>query len=420
MSGARGGYALPLMLERAGRLGTFYTDFYTGNKPWLRELANFASATVGRSLGSRDCPELDPRRVCSFDLLGIAAAVMARRVRSRAGKITHYLRTNRAFGLRVASRMDPEAGAIYGFNGAAKEIFERGRMLHHTCVLEQSSSAGRIEAELLDEESRRWPGWEARSPADEGVMEKFHAREASEWALADRIICGSRFVADGLARLGIERQKLCVVPYGVNVGRLSPAREARPEGPIRILFVGNLGLQKGLPYLWQALKRLGGGFECRAVGPRSILPTRLAEIAPLIRSSGPLPRAEVEHAYRWADVFVLPSICEGSALAVYEAMAHALPVIVTPNTGSVARDGLDGYVVPIRDPDALAERLEHLACERDLIHAMGRSARHFIENFSLEHYGAALLRAIDAAVAVSQARWQAAARSQGRGLEGWR
>jgi glycosyltransferase involved in cell wall biosynthesis len=76
----------------------------------------------------------------------------------------------------------------------------------------------------------------------------------------------------------------------------------------------------------------------------------------------------------WADVFLLPSICEGSALAIHEALAAGLPVVTTPNSGSVVRDGVDGYVVPVRDVDAIVDRLTRLI-DPVLRAEMGRNAR---------------------------------------------
>jgi glycosyltransferase involved in cell wall biosynthesis len=72
-------------------------------------------------------------------------------------------------------------------------------------------------------------------------------------------------------------------------------------------------------------------------------------------------RQEVRRHYQWADVFVFPSLCEGSAMVTYEALAAGLPVITTPNAGSVVRDGVDGFIVPIRDAEAIAAKLDLLA-----------------------------------------------------------
>jgi len=102
--------------------------------------------------------------------------------------------------------------------------------------------------------------------------------------------------------------------------------------------------------------------------------------------------------YAWADVFLLPTLCEGSATVCYEALAAGLPVITTPNAGSVVRDGLDGFVVPIRDPEAIAEKLEILARDRELLWWMSNKARERAREFTVEKYGERLIATLRVAM----------------------
>jgi glycosyltransferase involved in cell wall biosynthesis len=98
--------------------------------------------------------------------------------------------------------------------------------------------------------------------------------------------------------------------------------------------------------------------------------------------------------YGWADVFLLPSVCEGSATVTYEAMGAGLPVIATPNTGSVVRDGTDGFIVPVRDADAVVAKVELLANEPDLRRHMGEQARARASDFTVAEYGRRLVSAL--------------------------
>jgi glycosyltransferase involved in cell wall biosynthesis len=102
--------------------------------------------------------------------------------------------------------------------------------------------------------------------------------------------------------------------------------------------------------------------------------------------------------YAWADVFLLPSICEGSATACYEALAAGVPVITTENAGSVVRDGIDGFIVPIRDAGAIVERLEMLHRDRELLESMARGALQRASEFTVEKYGDRLIAALRAAI----------------------
>ena len=76
------------------------------------------------------------------------------------------------------------------------------------------------------------------------------------------------------------------------------------------------------------------------------------------------------------DVFVLPSLAEGRALVMQEAMSCGLPLVITHNTGGgdLVEDGSAGFLVPVRDPQAIAEKLECLARDRSLLEEMSLAA----------------------------------------------
>jgi glycosyltransferase involved in cell wall biosynthesis len=100
-----------------------------------------------------------------------------------------------------------------------------------------------------------------------------------------------------------------------------------------------------------------------------------------------VPQADLPKIYRSADVFVFPSLLEGMPLVVLEAMASGLPVITTPNgPGDLVRDGVDGFVVPIRDVDAIVEKLEYLRAHPEERLRMGQNARERAKMFTWEHY----------------------------------
>jgi glycosyltransferase involved in cell wall biosynthesis len=114
-----------------------------------------------------------------------------------------------------------------------------------------------------------------------------------------------------------------------------------------------------------------------------------------------VPFHEVHALFQTADVFAYPSLHEGSAFASYEALASGLPVVCTPNTGSVVRDGVEGFLVPPRDVDALVERLRLLHRDPDLRARMALAARARAEEFTWAHYGARLSDWLDAELGIS-------------------
>ena len=87
-----------------------------------------------------------------------------------------------------------------------------------------------------------------------------------------------------------------------------------------------------------------------------------------------------------AHIYVYPSLHEGSTVSIYEAMASGLPVVTTPNAGSVIRDGVDGFVVPVRDVDATRERIEKLYRDPVLRAAMAKSTAERAADYSWDAY----------------------------------
>ena len=112
-----------------------------------------------------------------------------------------------------------------------------------------------------------------------------------------------------------------------------------------------------------------------------------------------VPYHQVHNLYKRADIFVYPSLHEGSALAIYEALASGLPVITTANAGSVVRDGEEGYIVPIRDLEALMDRILRLHRDREPLDSPGCKARARAECHIWEHYGRRLDRLVQRFIA---------------------
>ena len=108
------------------------------------------------------------------------------------------------------------------------------------------------------------------------------------------------------------------------------------------------------------------------------------------------PYHEVHALYQDADIFVYPSLHEGSAFATYEALASGLPVVATAETGSVVRDGEEGFIVQMRDVEGLMARIQQLYREPALRAAMAVKARARAEDFTWAHYRARINRHFDA------------------------
>jgi glycosyltransferase involved in cell wall biosynthesis len=289
------------------------------------------------------------------------------------------------------------ASALWGLNGASLELFRWAQATRVKCVLEQVVAPARTLDRLLSAEQQRWPAARAVPARDpEGA---FARREEEEWALASRVVSCSPFVSQELVKCGVSEKKIRLVPFGVDLDRFTPRPAPAswpPNRPLRVLFLGEVGLRKGAPYLLEALERLGGrNVEARLVGSISLEASFVRRFSSVVSVLGAIPRSDLAPHWHWADVLALPSLCEGSALVTYEALASGLPVVTTVNAGSLVRDGVDGAIVPIRDSKALARALVCYATEDGLLMAHRNAALAGRERVSFERYRRDLLAALD-------------------------
>jgi glycosyltransferase involved in cell wall biosynthesis len=210
-----------------------------------------------------------------------------------------------------------------------------------------------------------------------------------ECEFADRILVGSTFAAMTFIEEGFPAEKMVIIPYGSDLERFSPGQREMKQGEtFRVLFVGSIVQRKGISYLLRAYQRFKGpNTELVLVGNYPDDSSPFSPFCEDFKHIPHVPQADLPKIYRSADVFVFPSLLEGMGLVVLEAMASGLPVITTPNgPGDLVRDGVDGFIVPIRDVDAIVEKLEYLRAHSEERLRMGQNARERAKMFTWEHY----------------------------------
>jgi len=366
--GARKHYQEPILFHEWGMLHSLYTDFYSGHSRLFKllrhdKIYNRLPSLVKQGLERYD-PALENARIIHFPRFGYQYAQALRKASHQKASLV-FLWAGKEFCNRIIQKGLGEANVVYGFNGASLELFEYAKARGVRCILDQTLAERSLVHKLLLEEEQYWAGWSLSPFTVSDADLELAQREQREQDLADHIICGSNFVKDSMIARGVSANKISVVALGrtkdaqllqPNLERKTP--QERGDG-LRILFAGAVGLRKGIPYLLEALRYLKGKipFSCKVVGVLDIQPQRVAEYNDLCNFIGRVPRSQMADFYAWADVFVFPAICEGSAMVTYEALSWGLPVITTHNAGSIVRDTVDGLLVPTRDSEAIAKKL---------------------------------------------------------------
>lgn len=380
-NGARRNYAVPAAFQRAGALSGVYTDI-TSSKGVGKILARLSGkgSRVSSALARRTPPAEIEWAVQTSGSSFVAGEAMRTLLRGANGKERAVL-----FSQRLAERNMLRLGT-----GAATHIYtmlgEGGRFVRSAKdnglgVVGDVYIALSADA-IVAREAIKFPDWNDQGGPDLAALDK---RQENKILLecSDLLVCPSEFVREDLiANHGVHISRTCVIPYAVSHNWLS--LETVPEKG-RVLFAGSATLRKGIHYLASAAKLLHGSCSVFVAGGVSEK-VRNHPDSKGLSFLGHLSKVNMASEFARADVFVLPSLAEGSAGVTAEALGAGIPVVTTRAAGSIVRNGLDGIIVPESDPEALAEAVRSIVEDRDMRTAMSYEARKRAQEFTWDGF----------------------------------
>ena len=394
--GSRMHYAVPIAFSKIGVLDCLVTDITSGSilKHFIRIVPQSLRSKSLRRLKGRDTGEIPPTSIRQFALFGVIIALLRKCAGMFGGSNELYIWIGRNFARRAARNFPDSTNCIYGFNGASLELFQSHQSRNLVKILEQTMAPRVIEDKLLKESNSVFPGWLGEADSQSSFdRPRLYQRESAEWAEADLIVAGSQFVVDGIIEAGGPPEKCVVIPYAVEAGQfVGRQRTLDVSRPLRVLCVGAVSLRKGAPLVLEAARKLQGKVEFRMVGTINVPNAAQQELRQYVQLTGSIPRSEMRYQFDWADVFLLPSYCEGSATVTYEAMASGLPQIVTPNTGSQIAHGREGLIVPAGSSAAIVSAINRIMCDSIFYENASTSALRTIKSFSIDGYGEKLTK----------------------------
>ncbi len=319
---------------------------------------------------------LPMERVRSFVLHGVSDRVSMQVARRTSARYPEQW-LHEWFGRWAAREVGTEEwDVIHCWSGVSEELLAAFRGRRAVTLLMRGSSHIRVQDALLREEESR--SGQALDRPSRWMIE----RETREYALADHVLVLSSFARRTFLDEGEPAERVSMLPLGVDVSsfRITPAeRDARVErilgsGPVRVLYVGAWSLRKGMMDLVHAARTLREEpFEFRLVGPAMAETSALLAGAPSsVKLMGKRPQHQLAADYAAADVFLFPTIEDGFGMVLTQAMAAGLPCVTTPNGAGpdFIDEGRNGWIVPIRQPDAIAERLRWFQANRGAMATM--------------------------------------------------
>lgn len=376
-----------LALQKAGYLQQYVCAVGTHQRS--RWIYKFLPEYWEKKLRGRDISILDSERIKSIwlpELLQKGLPKLALISKDRGNWLNNHLYD------KLASRYVKSCDVFHFMTSTGLYSARKAKKQGAVVVCDQNAAHPDFEREVVRAECEQLGVSEYEVP-----WSLYEKKKKSEYALADYLIVPSDFAKHTFVEAGHEPDKIFVVPYGADIS-LDSSPSPGDDGIFRIICVAQIVPRKGIHYLVQAFEELGlpdaelllvgaAGDEMRGFIERWVSRNQR------VRATGSVPRLQLRHYYDRSSVFVLPSVSEGSALSVYDAMASGLPVIVTENTGSqqLVREGTDGYVIPIRDVENLKERIRRLYGNSEMRREMAVAARDRVNEFSWEKYGERLI-----------------------------
>lgn len=287
----------------------------------------------------------------------------------------------------LASRKLTDADIVQGGASFSLRTLRKAKKQGSITIVDRGNSHIQYQNRILKEEYEKFG---VKIDAFQLPHSKIIEKELQEYTEADYIAIPSLFVKRSFIEEGIPESKLILNQYGVDLSWFRPA--PKHDDVFRIIFGGGLSIRKGTHYLLQAFSELNlSNAELLLIGAvNDEIKPFLAKYNKNVRQMSYRPIKELYKTYAEGSVFCLPSLEEGGGMVQHQAMACGLPVIGTVNSGAedIVREGLDGFILPIRNVDALKEKILYLYENEEARKAMGESALARMKGgFTWDDYG---------------------------------
>jgi len=380
--GAREHYAIPRALFRRKLLGRLVTDAWVPPSSFLAKLSGF-------KLADRFHNELRDAPVISFNSSLILFEVPARvrhltdwpkifaRNRWFQRKVVSYLRSSEL------SAINPQP-ILLSYSYTALEAFRHAKSRGWKTVLVQIDP-GPEEERIVAAEVARVPelagNWQP-APAEYWVSWR------KECDLADRIVVNSKWSQEGLIRSGVATEKLSVIPLAYEPPRVASERLTGPrlqrrypdrftnERPLRVLFLGQVNLRKGIARLLEGARMLRDEpVEFWIVGPVQITNATTKVGDARVKWFRPATQSQAAEKFRAADLFILPTLSDGFAITQLEAQAHGLPIMTSTSCGGVVESGLNGILLEEPSAACIAAAIRDCIADPSQLQSLAAASR---------------------------------------------
>lgn len=386
-----------LSLAEAGLLEEFWVGFGWNPDHWIKPLL---PKVLIHELNRRVYPELVLNQMHNYPWWEVSRLLFQKMKVSKGLSVDMIGVCRRGLDRKVASRImgKTPVNIVYAYNGSALETFRVAKKLGIKCVYEMASAYPGFVSDIYRRESRVHPTWKGASLLS---LSKLQEQVDEELLYADAVVVASSFTSKTLRQSVEVKAPIVKVPYGAPLVEHVGDLKRKPAGKkLKVLYVGNIGLLKGVPYLLEAIRILQGKIDFTLVGmPIGVPDEAMKQIASHTWFPS-LANSEILSLMQHCDVLVFPSLSDGFGLVILEALSQGMPVIASESCAAqdVVIDGENGFIIPSCSADAIVEKIEILDNDRELLDHMSKSAICRASDFTWEKYRSGLIGVINSVV----------------------
>ena len=385
--GAREHYAIPRALDRQDQLNCLITDAWVDPQSKLNLLPKFLLP----NLRERFHPELELAQVKSFNKSLINFEILHKIKPQNNQGWSKVIARNQWFQKQVISQLERDSLPnnkvnLFAYSYAALDLFKFAKKRGWKTFLGQIDP-GILEEKLVIAASKKYSQYQSSvNPAPQ----EYWSNWQQECSLADTIIVNSHWSKEALQKTGIPGDKIKIIPLayksptaGTNFTRVYPTSFSK-DRPLRILFLGQIILRKGIAEIFKAIEILKDEpVEFWFVGSVGIVFPEHIKNNQQVKLIGKVPRSTTAKYYQQADIFLFPTLSDGFGLTQLEAQAWQLPIIASKFCGTVVKDRINGLTLPKVTAEAIANAINFCLINPELLAKLAIKSSHVLSSFSI-------------------------------------
>jgi len=389
--GSRMYYGVPRALAANNLLEGLYTDF-TINKGLPNLLSKFSFLLPKlNKLNNRHVFHIEKRKIHHLSDFGLKTFRNIQLAKDQRTKDLLFYNLGKQLENLILKDGLKGVDVITMIGSSSSTVFQQAKQQGIITVQEEIIAPSGIYKNIITSEIHDYAKWQTINISQQSI-DFWQEISEKEWHYADHLICGSSFVKNAISQIGGPSEKAVVIPYGIpRLEKSLPFKSWDGKRKLRLLFVGAVGLRKGAHYLFQAAKLLHKDCEIRFCGKQEFDSNIIETYGKYIDIKGHVSRHSIGEHYEWADVFVLPSLFEGSATVGYEALQYFLPMIVTPNAGQMITNNEEGFVIEAKSVSAIVAAVQMYLNNPNLINIHSFNAKSLSDEASYDAYSKRLI-----------------------------